>query len=86
MSNVASLGALRSRLGDDPAKISPRDCLLEVIEQLDSGELKVRHIMVVSAIDHENEDTQVQINHAGTYNRHAQYGMLFDALETMRDT
>lgn len=53
--------------------------LLGVIEEIDRGALNASHIIVISAVTGENLDTSFQINHAGSYDRFGQIGMLASA-------
>lgn len=79
MSDIISLGAARAARSDDASKVSIRDTLLSVIDEIDRGIISPKHIFIVSAFVHDDGDTQIQVNHSGPFDNFAQIGMLHSA-------
>lgn len=77
-----SMGELRASRSDSPNDWEPRDVLVSLLRDLDSGKISPRHIVVCFSEEKDDglADNWVQ---AGKANAHEQIGMLQSAVQSM---
>lgn len=84
-----SITELRAARSESPEDWTPRDALLSLLREIDSGKLKPRHMIICFSEEREEEDglaigdSWVQ---AGKANAHEQIGLLQSAIMGMWHT
>ncbi len=75
MSEIADLSARRWEVANGPDAHKPVDALREAIRQIEAGEMKADHVIICFGGE---TDTHVITDwlQAGTFNSHAQSGLL----------
>ncbi len=85
MTGVIDLGAERASRSADPQEIATGDLLRRVLRQIETSELQLSHAIVVTATTRPNLSTDIQVDHAGGYDRFGQFGMLTEALRILQN-
>lgn len=82
---VTSIGAHRFANAQDAARCNPRDALEAAMAYLDHIDDKPDHIIVLFGCTPEGGGSATKYFQAGSYEYHAQMGLLYEGAQHIRD-